>query len=415
MELTTVEARVLGCLIEKAATTPDNYPLTLNALRNACNQTTSRDPVVAYADHEVANALKSLRQKGLTRTVHSPSNRAEKYRHVVPEVLDLDLGETALVAVLLLRGPQTVGELKSRTTRLHAFASTDQVAQVLARLAERSMVAKRPRLPGQKDDRWLQVFTPPPAEAAQPPPDSTVPNGDPYGAATAEFYDLLATAHWDTFGLRLIGILADVDASCGPVVDVGSGTGVGLEYLHAAVPDAEIYAVEPSKAMRTALHTRLATVPALRAITTVDPRAFGQAALPKQASALVASAILGHFDDTERGLLWAYIAASLPPGAPAVVELLPPERPIEISKTRYREVAVGAFTYEGWQAATPIDADHMMWTMTYVVRSGDEQIAEYSVRSRWRCLSIDDVIAEVGGLGLAVQQLTDGVIVITSG
>ena len=135
LDLSGEEARVLGCLIEKQATTPDSYPLTLNALRNACNQSTSRDPVVSYADHDVDTALTSLRERGLTRTVHSPSNRVTKYRHIAAEALQLDPAELALISVLMLRGPQTLGELKSRSERQHHFGSTDDVAAAVSGLA----------------------------------------------------------------------------------------------------------------------------------------------------------------------------------------------------------------------------------------------------------------------------------------
>lgn len=159
-DLTPEEVRVLGCLVEKEATVPDSYPLTLNSLRSACNQSTSRDPVVSYDDHTIEQALTSLRARGLTRTVHSTSNRATKYRHVLPDVLQIDPPETALVAVLMLRGPQTVGELKTRTERLHAFGSTDEVANVLARLAERGLAVQLERQPGQKDARWRHLLSP---------------------------------------------------------------------------------------------------------------------------------------------------------------------------------------------------------------------------------------------------------------
>lgn len=180
-DLSSEEVRVLGCLIEKEATVPDSYPLTLNSLRTACNQSTSRDPVVSYADHEVERALMSLRARGLTRTVHSTSNRAAKYRHVVPDALGLEPGETALLSVLMLRGPQTVGELKTRCERQHSFESTDQVAAVLAGLAVRdaALVLQLDRQPGQKDARWIQLLSPAPSEAASEPaasPAAAIPD-----------------------------------------------------------------------------------------------------------------------------------------------------------------------------------------------------------------------------------------------
>ena len=200
-DLSPEEIRVLGCLVEKEATVPDSYPLTLNSLRTACNQSTSRVPVVSYGEHEVEQALASLRARGLTRTVHSTSNRGAKYRHVLPEALGLDPGETALVAVLMLRGPQTVGELKSRTERQHAFDTIDETADALARLAARGLVLQLERQPGQKDARWVHLLSP---GAASPEPAGlveavarTVPAGSSTDvlernkANVTAFYDLM--------------------------------------------------------------------------------------------------------------------------------------------------------------------------------------------------------------------------------
>ena len=424
-DLTAAEVRVLGCLIEKEATTPDNYPLTLNALRNACNQSTSRDPVVEYDDHEIERALASLRERGLTRTVHSTSNRAAKYRHVVPDELGVDPGETAVLSVLMLRGAQTVGELKGRTDRQHSFATTDEVVGALGALAARDqpLVLQLERQPGQKDARWVHLLSPQAAVGAPPAPpsspdrgSSTTPtdvasSGDPYGEATAEFYDLLATGEWEMFGLRLLDLLDGVDPSAGPIVDVGAGTGVGLPYLTAAVPGARIRAIEPSKAMRTALHARLSSDAELRAITTVDPRPFLHAGLPDRACALVATAAVGHLADAERDRLWRYIAGHMPPGAPAVIEVLPPDRPITVPPTRYRQLPVGDYVYEGWQEGEPIDDRTMRWTMTYKVLDGDDVVAEYRVRSPWRCFGVDDIRAEIEPHGLTLTE-HDGCVVI---
>lgn len=159
-DLSPEEVRVLGCLVEKEATVPDSYPLTLNSLRSACNQSTSRDPVVTYDERTVERALAALRARRLTRTVHSTSNRAAKYRHVLPDELGLDPAETAVLAVLMLRGPQTVGELKSRTERQHAFVSTEEIADVLGRLTDRGIVLQLDRRPGQKDARWVHLLGP---------------------------------------------------------------------------------------------------------------------------------------------------------------------------------------------------------------------------------------------------------------
>ncbi|MHB1923796.1 MAG: YceH family protein [Acidimicrobiales bacterium] len=160
--LSSEEARVLGCLLEKEAATPEYYPLTLNALRNACNQSSSRNPVVSYDDSEVSRALATLREKGLIRVVYSPSNRAVKYRQVTDEAYGLDDRGRAVMCLLLLRGPQTVGELRIRSDRLCSFESLEEVERVLDGLADRDepLVARLPRAPGQKEARFAQLLTP---------------------------------------------------------------------------------------------------------------------------------------------------------------------------------------------------------------------------------------------------------------
>ncbi|MGQ0824164.1 MAG: aldehyde dehydrogenase family protein [Actinomycetota bacterium] len=157
--VTAEEARVLGCLMEKAVTTPDNYPLSLNALVTACNQTTNRDPVVRYGDDVVEHALESLREKGLSRRVRSTGQRVVKHRHVADETLGIDAAEFSVIGVLLLRGAQTPGELKQRTERWHRFRSLDDVEDVLARLGARAFTTQLPRRPGQKESRWAELMS----------------------------------------------------------------------------------------------------------------------------------------------------------------------------------------------------------------------------------------------------------------
>ena len=153
-----VEIRVVGCLVEKQRTTPDAYPLSLNALRLACNQATNRDPVIAYDEATVSDALRRLALRGWTRLASGAGSRARKYRHLLPEALNLDDEELALLAVLMLRGAQTPGELKQRSERLHGFAGLPEVQEALERLLERELVARHPRRPGQKEDRYEQVL-----------------------------------------------------------------------------------------------------------------------------------------------------------------------------------------------------------------------------------------------------------------
>jgi uncharacterized protein YceH (UPF0502 family) len=170
VEVDAVEIRVLGCLIEKQRTTPDQYPLSLNSLRLACNQTTNRDPVVEYDERMIKAALDRMSHRGWTRFASGASSRALKYRHLLDEALSLSDPELSVLAVLMLRGAQTPGELKQRTERMHRFASPAEVVQTLDGLAERELVRRQERRPGQKEERYVQLLggdTPTEAPAAE--------------------------------------------------------------------------------------------------------------------------------------------------------------------------------------------------------------------------------------------------------
>jgi uncharacterized protein YceH (UPF0502 family) len=158
VEPDAVEIRVVGCLVEKQRTTPDAYPLSLNALRLACNQSTNRDPVVDYDEATVSEALRRLALRGWTRLASGAGSRARKYRHLLPEALDVDDAEISLLAVLMLRGAQTPGELKQRCERLYRFADLTAVEEALERLIERGYVARHERRPGQKEERFSQLL-----------------------------------------------------------------------------------------------------------------------------------------------------------------------------------------------------------------------------------------------------------------
>jgi uncharacterized protein len=161
-----VEIRVLGSLVEKQRTTPDQYPLSLNALRLACNQATNRDPVVDYDETEIRAALDRLSRRGWVRLASGPGSRAAKFRHLLDDALGRVPSQIALLAVLMLRGAQTPGELKQRTERLHPFASLKEVDGVLERLIERELMARLPRRPGQKETRYRHLLAGNGAEAA---------------------------------------------------------------------------------------------------------------------------------------------------------------------------------------------------------------------------------------------------------
>ena len=173
--MSPVELRVLGCLIEKQRTTPDVYPLSLNALRSACNQTTNRDPVVDYDEATIRSALDELSRRGWSRLASGPGSRAAKFRHLLPEALGVSEAEMALLAVLMLRGPQTPGELKQRTDRLYGFVGLADVEQVLDDLIARELVARLPRRPGQKEERYTQLLGGDVLDAEPEPPVSAPP------------------------------------------------------------------------------------------------------------------------------------------------------------------------------------------------------------------------------------------------
>jgi uncharacterized protein YceH (UPF0502 family) len=170
--LTPVEARILGSLAEKAATTPDTYPLTLNNLVLACNQKTAREPVTNLSPGEIGHALRQLEPRGLVKSEYGA--RAERYHHRIDRVFDLTPAQGSLMALLLLRGPQTLHELLSRSERMHRFAGTEDVRHALERLAEREtpLVRRLPRGSGRREDRYAHLLC---GEPAMPERDDDAP------------------------------------------------------------------------------------------------------------------------------------------------------------------------------------------------------------------------------------------------
>jgi uncharacterized protein YceH (UPF0502 family) len=160
--LNEIEVRVLGSLIEKQITTPEYYPLTLNALVAACNQKNNRNPVTSYAESEIDDALFSLRDKNLAYVFHGSTSRVPKYKHVVPEVMHLSSAEVAALCVMMLSGPQTVGEIRTRGSRLYEFAGLEEVEETLRSLSAREgepLVTKLSRQPGQKEARFAHLLS----------------------------------------------------------------------------------------------------------------------------------------------------------------------------------------------------------------------------------------------------------------
>jgi uncharacterized protein YceH (UPF0502 family) len=182
-----IELRVLGCLLEKQRTTPDAYPLSLNSLRLACNQSTNREPVVDYDERTIRAALDRLAQKGWTRLASGAGSRTVKFRHLFNEALKVSDEEVAVLCVLMLRGPQTPGELKQRTPRLHDFASLDEIERVLDELIGRELVARRPRRPGQKEQRYGHLLG---DESAEPAPQPSVERVDRLAEIERQLQDL---------------------------------------------------------------------------------------------------------------------------------------------------------------------------------------------------------------------------------
>jgi uncharacterized protein YceH (UPF0502 family) len=160
--LNDIEIRVLGSLVEKQVTTPEYYPLTLNSLTLACNQKNNRNPVTSYSENEVAHALETLREKNLTYVFHGSTSRVPKYKHVMPEVMHLNPAEQALMCVLMLRGPQTIGELRGNSARLHEFSGLDEVDATVNSLISHDpepLVVRLPRQAGQKEARFAHILS----------------------------------------------------------------------------------------------------------------------------------------------------------------------------------------------------------------------------------------------------------------
>jgi len=194
--LSPEEIRVLGALIEKDMATPEYYPLSLNALVNACNQKNNRDPIVHYDDSTVTAAIDSLKKRQLSTVLTGGSNRVPKFGHRASETLDLDNRELAVVCVLLLRGAQTLNEIKTRTDSLHRFDDVESVERVLRRLAERELAFFIDKGPGMREPRWTHLFGGAPA-LPQTPAERTSPPG---------------AAHEDSLAARVARLEGEVES-----------------------------------------------------------------------------------------------------------------------------------------------------------------------------------------------------------
>jgi uncharacterized protein YceH (UPF0502 family) len=209
-DLDAVQVRVLGCLLEKQQTTPDAYPLTLNSLRLACNQSTNREPVVDYDEATVRDAAQALGRRGWARLASYHGSRSAKYRHLLDEALGLAPDERAVLTVLMLRGPQTLGELKQRTERMHPFADLASVEAALDRLTDRDLGRWLERRPGQKEARYTHLLEDEPSEpsgaVARPAVSAMAPSpppaNDDRGDEVAALRDEVAALRDEVAALR---------------------------------------------------------------------------------------------------------------------------------------------------------------------------------------------------------------------
>lgn len=256
--LDAAEQRVLGCLLEKQVTVPGSYPLTLNSLRTACNQTSSRDPLTQYSEAEVQAAARALKERGLVRIVWAvQGSRTLKYYQSVDQQIELDDAERALLTVLLLRGAQSAGELKTRTERLHSFADKADVSVALRSMGERTppLVTELGLRSGQQDRRWAHLLGPAPMQDAGEPADTEVVLAEgttQRNARVVASYDAAAQGYADRFGdelahkpfdrwlLERVAALAD-----GPIADVGCGPGHIAAHLTHAGARAEGFDLAP--------------------------------------------------------------------------------------------------------------------------------------------------------------------------
>ena len=251
LALSPTEQRILGSLLEKQVTVPASYPLTLSGLRSACNQTSSREPVTDLDEQTIESATKVLKDKGVLRIVWSDTGRRTlKYHQVLTELLDLEDDERALLTVLLLRGPQAPGELRTRTERLHRFDGRDDAESCLVGMAERGFVHRLDKRPGDRDHRWVHLLGA--VDSGEPTPVAAVDRESPiadspearddrvratYGAV-AEAYAEHLTAELDDLPFERWLLERIASEATGPVVEVGCGPGHVAADLHASGADA---------------------------------------------------------------------------------------------------------------------------------------------------------------------------------
>lgn len=278
--LTDIDQRILGALLEKEVTVPASYPLTLNGIRTACNQTSSRDPVTDYDERQIEHVLSDLKLRGLVRFEHSASgSRVMKYRQLLVDVLGLADDERAVVTVLLLRGAQSVGEIKTRTERLFGFTDPHEVEDCLRRLAARPqpLVREIPKRPGWRDPRWVHLLgadspEPTPAVPTAVPAVELAPATDPavHDVRIQTTYDTVAAAYTDMlvdeldhkpFDRWLLTRVAQ-DAGGGPIADIGCGPGHVGAFLTSA--GADVTGIDLSEEMVAQARAQFPALPVIQ-------------------------------------------------------------------------------------------------------------------------------------------------------
>lgn len=315
-----MDQRILGALLEKQVTVPATYPLSLNSLRTACNQTSSRDPISEYDDEELMHRCRELKDRGLVRIVWADTGRRTlKYHQALDQLLELDEAERAILTVLLLRGPSAPGELRTRTDRLHPFADRGDVETTLEKMAARGLVQQLDRRPGDRDHRWVHLFSDLPTPPVAPPVDTTRVLADGGAvrddrvragyAAVAQSYHVQVRTELEhrPFERWLLERLADL-AGPHPVVDAGCGTGHVTAFLDDLGVD--VTGVDLSEAM---VAQARAAFPSCR-FRTGDLRELMRPANDDGWGAAVAHYSLVHLTDSELRDAIGHLVRVLRPG-----------------------------------------------------------------------------------------------------
>ncbi|MGP4014784.1 methyltransferase [Saccharopolyspora sp. 5N708] len=235
-------------------------------------------------------------------------------------------------------------------------------------------------------------------------------------AESAEFIDILIGPHWNHLGPALTDAIKDIGPGTGPVVDIGAGSGRGTAVIGDALPDAEIFAVEPSAGIRSALLAKVNAHDALRSRVTVLPEEFLDSRLPDRIGVVVAMNVIGHFSPAERAEIWSLLARRLAPNGRAVLNLQPPSDPVSVPDTLTSTVHIGRRRYEGWARAEPAEDGTLTWHMTYRTFQDDELVDEREVSYSWHPISEPQLRAELDQAGfrlLALQPADLGMYAIT--